>query len=379
MKVNQIKQTAFTGSNIIDMHWHEGTWKAENAIYTEKDTFELVGKPIEININGNTQKDNVKYIFVSNLDCMSFDDNNQPLKGEIIGNLEMLDECQKHSQKKPYAVCQVGYGNAQNIEKLIKEHPNSFIGLKFHPMVFKLDANSEQYYPYMKIAEKYNLPCLFHSDKTGSYACPKKIYELAQKFPKVPVILAHMGAGTDHTDAIEVLLNSIETGKANLYGDTSWIDCKNNEMPTIMNLIKRLKQTSKGDQTHKLLFGSDAPVGEFGAPSKKISGFYNDTVSALKTMIFKNFADDAETISDNICCNNSEQLFLNNKNKLTENLTSNNKYRKNIPALIITGMIILAGITTSMIYVIKNKPNNTTNLKNQNQFELTAPQIKFIA
>lgn len=374
MKITGVKSIMFTaGKQNIDMHWHEGTWKAENAHYTNNDTFNLVGKPVTLNVNGKQTKEEIKYVFVSNLDCMTFDENNHLIKNEIDGNMEMLNECKIHPQKKPYAVCQAGYGSAENIEKLIRENPNKFVGLKFHPMVFQQDANSAVYEPYMKIAEKYNLPCLFHSDKTGSYACPKKIYELAQKFPKVPVILAHLGAGTDHQDAINVLLDSIETGKANLYGDTSWVDCKNEEMPTLKNLIARLQQTKKGDQTKRLLYGSDAPLGEFGAPGKKVDGFYADNLSTLKTMISKNFHTNAEKLSDNICFFNSKELFL-DKN-WAKNLDRTKFLTARSAGIILTAAALAGGLYGAIHFTLKN-PNQ--NSETANIYTATKPQINLL-
>ena len=340
----------------IDMHWHEGIWFTENAQYTHEDSFSLVGKPVTLNINGNLSEEEIKYIFVSNLDCMTFDQNHNLIRNELTGNLEMLDECKKHPQKKAYAVCQAGYGDPKNIEKLLRENPDKFVGLKFHPMVFQKDVNSGVYEPYMKIAEKYNLPCLFHSDKTGSFACPKKIYELAKKFPKVPVILAHLGAGTNHQDAINVLLDSIETGRANLYGDTSWVDCKNQEMPTLKALIKRLQNTSKGDQTQRLLFGSDAPLGEFGAPGKKIEGFYAQNLSDFKTMICRNFKENADKLTDKICFYNAKELFLD------KNWVKNTKYLTARTVSIILAALALAGGIAGSLYFNHTKTTPKTDI-----------------
>ena len=48
--------------------------------------------------------------------------------------------------------------------------------------------------PYMEFARKNNLPCMFHSEGEGVSGV-ESIYNLAKRFPDVPVILAHMGAG----------------------------------------------------------------------------------------------------------------------------------------------------------------------------------------
>lgn len=391
MKITSINNITFKGEN-IDMHWHEGTWKSENAKYTNKDTFELIGKPFDVNINGKASKEEIKHVLISNLDCMTFDDNKQLLKNEIDGNMDMLKECKKYPQKKAYAVCQVGWGNAENIEKIITENPDSFIGLKFHPMVFEKDANLSIYDDYMKIAEKYNLPCLFHSDKTNSFACPKKIHELAKRFPKVPVILAHMGIGTDHKDAINVLKDSITNNDSLIYVDTSWVDFGNKEMPAIKGLIEYLQNTSTGDYTHRILYGSDAPLGEFGAPGKKVTGFYADALGSLKSMIYRDFGDKADIISNNICKNNAQELFFDKnwiKDKggqaICEAAQNISKSGGRASRFIIGGLIIISGIA-GVLYGVTQK--NKSEIKDaapiiqqeqNSQYEAAKPQLKLLA
>ena len=95
----------------------------------------------------------------------------------------------------------------------------------------KLAANDAKYDDYMKVAEQNNLPCLFHCDAAGcKYSSPEQIYELAKRHPKVPVILAHLGAGEDsHSRAVKVLLDSINKGDATIYADISWVDCNSSD------------------------------------------------------------------------------------------------------------------------------------------------------
>lgn len=132
----------------------------------------------------------------------------------------------------------------------------------------------------MQLAQKYKKPCLFHSevitDTNGNIvrngvSDPDLIYETARKFPQIPVILGHMGLGGKEANevAINTLISSIENGDARLYADLAWVDFDNPLKPTIVEIIKRLLNTSQGDKTERLLFGTDAPLGIFGERALK--------------------------------------------------------------------------------------------------------------
>ena len=172
----------------------------------------------------------------------------------------------------------------------------------------------------MKLAEKYNKPCLFHSevlfDETGNIlrngvSDPDIIYETAKKFPNVPVILGHMGAGGDkaHKVGINTLLKSIENDDAKLYADLSWVDWDNPIKPNIIDVIDKLLHSSKGDMTSRLLFGTDAPLGAFGEKALKRQGAYDDNIRNIKNVIKNNFGDDSNKLISRIFYRNSKKLL----------------------------------------------------------------------
>ena len=114
---------------------------------------------------------------------------------ELGGNLKLLKKCLNNDKLIPFVVCQPGHGAAENIELLLTRYPDLIKGLKFHPACLDLPANDVKYIPYMKLAEKYNKPCLFHSevitDKNNNFirtgvSDPEYIYETARQFPNVP-------------------------------------------------------------------------------------------------------------------------------------------------------------------------------------------------
>lgn len=303
--------TNFKGK-IIDSHVHCGKWI--NDSFSTNDMLKFFSQKL------NHGKDKLDKVIISNLDCIINNKNNTPYKDEMKGNLVLIKQCLKDKRLMPLAVCQPGHGCAENIELLLNTYPDLIRGLKFHPACLNLPANDVRYLPYMKLAEKYNKPCLFHSevitDNNGNFirggvSDPDLIYETAKKFPNVPVILGHMGLGGDkaHEIGINTIINSIENGDAKLYADLAWVDWANPEKPHIIEIINKLLKTSKGDRTERLLFGTDAPLGIFGEKAFKRENAHNDNIQEIKKAIKDNFGDDANKLISRIFYRNSKKLF----------------------------------------------------------------------
>lgn len=297
---------------IIDAHVHCGQWNFDR--FPCEDVVEFFSKKF------NQGKDYVDRVIISNLDCIKTGKNNKPLKDEISGNLLLLDAAIKDKKIIPFVVCQPGHGSAENIEVLLKKYPELIKGLKFHPACLDLAANDVRYVPYMQLAEKYNKPCLFHSevlsDEAGNLlrngvSDPDYIYETARQFPDVPVILGHMGLGGDkaHEAGINTLVKSIDNNDAKLYADLAWVDWDNPAKPHIVDVIDKLQHSSKGDMTERLLFGTDAPLGVFGEKALKQQGAYDANIRNIKAAIRENFGDDANKLISRIFYRNSKKLL----------------------------------------------------------------------
>ncbi len=297
---------------IIDAHVHCGQWNFDR--FPCEDVVEFFSKKF------NQGKDYVDRVIISNLDCIKTGKNNKPLKDEISGNLLLLDAAIKDKKIIPFVVCQPGHGSAENIEVLLKKYPELIKGLKFHPACLDLAANDVRYVPYMQLAEKYNKPCLFHSevlsDEAGNLlrngvSDPDYIYETARQFPDVPVILGHMGLGGDkaHEAGINTLVKSIDNNDAKLYADLAWVDWDNPAKPHIVDVIDKLQHSSKGDMTERLLFGTDAPLGVFGEKDLKQQGAYDANIRNIKAAIRENFGDDANKLISRIFYRNSKKLL----------------------------------------------------------------------
>lgn len=344
--------TAFKG-RIIDSHAHVGKWG--NADYSNSDLDIFIKSKLG---NGDT----IEKMIVSNLSCIEPDG----ILDELEGNRQMLEIASKNSKIAPLAVCQPNLtgGDASKIEKLLKENPNKFAGLKFHPKRMELAADNKAYEGYMALAQKYKLPCLFHSDMTFDrdwgngnisrrceYSRPEQIYTLAKKYKDVPVILGHMGGndGNNTKAAVDLMVESIENNTAKLYADISWVNADTTEKPDLIEAIKRLKNTKKGDKTDRILFGTDAPIGRFGKHGEnglKPIESYQKVVTDVKNAIRKEFKEEADGLIEKIFYKNADDLFFAKKEVKTA-------YSKTKIASFCLAILAIGGAITA--YFIKNR------------------------
>lgn len=347
MRVSFVNRVSFSGK-IIDSHAHMGKWGSANYGTSSFDVF--TNSPLS---NGDT----VEKFIVSNSSCID----NDGILDEVTGNRQILQWISGNNKFVPLAVCQPSLtnGDSSKIELLLKENPNKFAGFKFHPRCMELAANDSKYDNYMKLAEKYNLPCLFHTDKTFdvqypssvsprcSYSRPEQVYELAKRHKNVPVIMAHMGGndGANAKAAVDVLVESIEKDTAKLYADISWVNPDTADKSDIVEAIKRLKNTSKGDKTDRLLFGTDAPIGRFGGNGENglsPKEAYSKVVTDIKTSIKNAFtAQEADTLIDKIFYRNAQELFFPERSKPQEKVESSSPV---IKKSISSGKKLFAGI-----------------------------------
>lgn len=371
MRIEGIKGVSFKGS-IIDSHMHWGNWTKDNnpknlIFLNEEYLDKFVRSPLNVSVNGAKEEDNLEKVLISNLNCFV----NNGIKDEKAGNDEILELCNKNPKYFALAACQPSKteGNAAVINRLMKDNPGKFVGLKFHPRNFNLPADSHFYRSYLQVADRYKLPCLFHTDlnlnvapdavdKTSS---PELIHKLAKKFPNVPVIMAHMGAGDakSHQNAIDVLLKSIDNEDSKLYVDISWVDWGKDgqsaaDKPSIVKLIKEL---DKRNATDRILFGTDAPLGCFGeSPKGNLSTkeAYEKTVGDLKSVIKNNFGSKADELIDKIFYKNADELFFKKEWAVPKN-TAKNKVSIGKAAGMAAGAIL---VLTGLSYLIKSLKSN---------------------
>lgn len=322
MNVTRSKNISFKGK-IIDAHTHVGKWG--QALYSQNDLDIF----IKSSLDGG---DVIEKMIVSNLSCIE----TEGILDEMQGNKQLLEIAKNNPKIAPLAVCQpnITNGDTTLIERLFKENPDSFTGLKFHPKSMQLSASDRAYDSYLDFAHKHNLPCLFHSDRTFDvdygqgnivkrceYSRPDQIYELAKRHKDVPVILGHMGGNTGNNTkaAVDIMVESIENNSAKLYADISWVNADTTEKPDIIEAIKRLKNTSKGDKTDRLLFGTDAPIGRFGGNGEnglKPYEAYQKVVTDVKNAIKNAFSQkEADELIEKIFYKNADNLFFSKSQK----------------------------------------------------------------
>ena len=119
-------------------------------------------------------------------------------------------------------------------------------GLKIHPTFQALPADDEIWvYPLVEKAQELKIPVMIHSGE-GPYALPWQIGLVAMDFPKVTIIMAHMGlCSLSYTDgAIKMAKRA-----SNLILETSGVVY---DVP-----ITKACQAIGSD---RIIFGSDAPT-----------------------------------------------------------------------------------------------------------------------
>lgn len=147
------------------------------------------------------------------------------------GRIGVLPWCKPHTE-----------GFNDEFEKLLREGGSYIKGLKFHPFYSMLPMTAPEVEPYLSYAAQKELPVLIHT-ASDEFSGVGFVYEAAKAHPRVNFIMAHVGLGTDHNEAIE-LIGSLP----NLYGDTAWV-----EPEAGLKLMKKYG-------AHKLLFGTDNPI-----------------------------------------------------------------------------------------------------------------------
>lgn len=352
MNVNKINfnQNLNFMSKIIDSHAHIGLHDGITYTKNDLDVFVKASLP---------NQDVVEKIIVSDIDVLHGN------KGELKGNTDIFNLLKEDSHYSILISCNPKDGNINEIKQVYKEQSEKFVGLKFHPKFQNLAISDPKYQPYFEFAEKNNLPCLFHtqvnltnegllSSNIDKISDPEVIYATAKKYKDVPFVMAHLGAGYNeaHDKAINILIESIRNGDANLYADISWVDIDAGNKDHILKAIKRLKGIGEkdwtfGDQSYRLMFGTDAPLARFKNETTTESlmnytKFVNEIKSAIRND--KDLCSESETIIDNLFYNNAKNLYL-----------VKNNTQKNKNGLIIALCAIGAALLGTGYAVHKNK------------------------
>ena len=283
---------------IIEAHAHIGTWSADNADFTVETLNDTFDEPFTVDINGEEEENEVVAVMVSNMSGIDQLPDGSPKITENEANEEMLDIALENPKLKPLIIGQPGYGDADNLANMIERRGDEIYGIKLHPNTLQLNANDPLYEPYMAVAQEYGLPVLFHSQ--DNFSDPMYIYETAMKFPEVPVVMAHLGMGSDdnHWYTFGLLQSALKSASANLYADVSWLS-----PGMIVAVLKRADE----ETLSRLFFGTDIPLGPYSDPD-----VYPARVSEVKSAIAEAFEDEDEAaeLIHALFYQNAYDLFL---------------------------------------------------------------------
>jgi len=155
-------------------------------------------------------------------------------------------------------------------------------GVKIYPGCQHINPSDKRMYEVAKLCIKHNLPLIFHSGVTDDcpyaiedYNRPLHVDILCIKFPKLKVILAHIGYPYT-SEIISMLLKH-----DNIYTDLSGLIHDDADKGYAVSILKKIKEIGTLTDFKKFIFGSDYP------------GITNSSkfIKQLKSVIPKNIHD----------------------------------------------------------------------------------------
>lgn len=314
----------------IDVQGHIGTMY--DNIHGKKSTF------TPKNIIDTVEINNVKKVLVSSLSSLN-PENSQYFQSETVSANEMRGLVGNDKVKLyPLLSCQPGISKTTaDIEKLLDK--GGFFGLKFHPTNTQKSIKDyfEIYSKYLSVAEKRELPCVFHS-ATDGFSDPVQIIRLAEEHPRLPVILYHVDLGAKPemmSKTIDSISNSVKSGKSNIFVDISWLTDLWDNTESNKSLIR---QTLEKIGVDRVLFGSDTPIAEMGDAKK-----YRQFSDFVENIVKETFGAD---VADKVFYQNAENLFFNKAGNIVETQVKNTS-EKIFPTK--GGLIFLGALTVGAI------------------------------
>ncbi len=175
----------------------------------------------------------------------------------------------------------------KELKDLIDKNIDIIRGIKFHPFHSGVAFTDESCEKYVRLAAEFGLPVISHTG-TEFDDNPKRLFEMAKKYPDTNFVMVHLGLGSDNKEAIELCRE-----QKNLYGDTTWVSVKS--ALEFINLV--------GDE--RLMFGSDSPI-----DGKDTYAFNFKGERSLYQEYFNEFREIvSEETYNNIMYRNAQKLF----------------------------------------------------------------------
>ena len=159
-------------------------------------------------------------------------------------------------------------------------------GIKLHPPIGRYLPYDERMWPAYEAASEMGIPVVFHCGphphpddpkKTVEYSRPAHYEPLVERFPRLPVVLAHMGVGPgpDWKELIEPYYREVlvlaRRGYPNLFLDVS--ECVSDAMGGNGLSDEQIVALIKAIGPDHVLFGSDYPLYDPAIVMAKIESY----------------------------------------------------------------------------------------------------------
>ncbi len=140
-------------------------------------------------------------------------------------------------------------------EAMLRQHgPHGIRGIKFHPPIIKVAIDDPALEPFYALAEAWRLPILYHTGPHGWFLSkyrPMLVDEVAQRHPKLPLIIEHLGGEAFVGETFAVMQNN-----RNVYGGLATCVPKDAGWHVPTETIKKLIATFGAE---RFIFGADFP------------------------------------------------------------------------------------------------------------------------
>ena len=112
--------------------------------------------------------------------------------GEIIGSFDHIIASYLHFNPNPDYKVHLGYISPEDADELATQ--KHFVGFKTLPSLSRTSVDDPRNSPFYEVAIKHGLPVLIHCSSEGNkFSSVEKFRTLAERYPKLKIIMAHFG------------------------------------------------------------------------------------------------------------------------------------------------------------------------------------------
>lgn len=264
---------------IIDTHVHIG--QSLNFDMKEEDVLYSIDKY------------NIDIAVVSNCQAASHDHERKLLPDELqTSGIDCLKRSIKFARENPGRIYLQHWVKPMEeitaeVRDLIEANLDIIKGIKFHPYHSGVAFTDKSCEKYVKLAVEYGLPVISHTG-TEYDDNPRRLFEMAKKYPDTNFVMVHLGLGSDNKEAIELCAE-----QKNLYGDTTWVSVR-----SALEFVNKCG-------CERLMFGSDSPIDGKDTYAYNFKGersLYQEYFKEFREMV-------SQEVYDNIMYRNASRLF----------------------------------------------------------------------